>query len=155
MDVPYRLNVLYAEDNPDDVALFRYALRQSKATLRTVPNGDEAIRYFKGEGEYADRSRYPHPDILFVDWRMPVVSGRELLKWCKTSPEIQSLPVVVFAGSGLKLELDEARAMGADLVMSKQNRFAVLANCLDEILSILAKRPVAATASNAAALLSN
>jgi CheY-like chemotaxis protein len=136
--MPHRLKVLYAEDDPDDVTLFEYALHQIRPTLRTVSNGDEAIRYLQGEKEYADRSRYPLPDLLFADWNLPRVNGRELLGWCQQTSDFRSLPVVVLTGSAWQRELDEAKAGGAFLALAKPNSFRELADCLTEILRAVA-----------------
>ena len=61
--------VLYVEDNPDDVFLFRHAMRRShpNAILRTVLNGDEGVHYLTGVGRFEDRNHFPFPDLVFID----------------------------------------------------------------------------------------
>ena len=57
--------ILLAEDNPDDVLLAQIAFERAGLTPRlvVVSNGEEAIRYLKGEDPYADRSRFPFPNL--------------------------------------------------------------------------------------------
>ena len=58
--------VLLAEDNPNDVLLVRRAFQESKALnpVHAVGNGEEAIHYLAGEGQYADRDRLSFPGAL-------------------------------------------------------------------------------------------
>ena len=59
--------VLVAEDNPNDVFLVRRAFQENNTAnpVHAVGNGDEAIKYLAGEGQYADRAAYPF-SLLFL-----------------------------------------------------------------------------------------
>ena len=62
-------NILYAEDNPDDVIILSIAFRRAKipAALKCVDDGEDAIAWLKGDGVYSDREKYPLPDALLLD----------------------------------------------------------------------------------------
>ena len=52
-------NVLVVEDNLDDVELLRLASEKmpEAAAFHIVRDGEQALAYLKGEGQYADRQR--------------------------------------------------------------------------------------------------
>ena len=43
--------------------------------IRVTSDGDDAIAYLRGEGDYADRTRYPLPFIVILDWTFLLRSG--------------------------------------------------------------------------------
>lgn len=106
--------VLLAEDSRDDVYLIRRALHETGALnpLQVVDNGQQAIDYLLGEGEFADRTQYPFPVLFLLDLKMPVKDGLEVLRWLNRHPDIpQRLPVVVLSSSELPTETQMAYAM--------------------------------------------
>lgn len=106
--------VLLAEDNPNDVLLIQRALQETEARnpLRVVGNGQEAIHYLAGEGDFADRNAYPFPALFLLDLKMPVMDGLDVLRWLHQHPEIpRRLPVVVLSSTELPSETQIAYAM--------------------------------------------
>src|SRR5262245_8159884 len=93
--------ILLVEDNEDDVFLMRRALKEANIamTLRIVEHGQEAIDYLSGVGEFADRTKFPIPSIVFLDLRMPLASGQEVLAWMREQPEYQQTAVVLLTAS--------------------------------------------------------
>src|SRR5512136_803390 len=106
--------VLLAEDNANDVVLLRRAFAENKALnpVQAVGNGEEAIRYLAGEGNYSDRTAFPFPALFLLDLKMPVKDGLEVLRWLNQHPEIpKKLPVVVLSSTELPNETQMAYAM--------------------------------------------
>ena len=106
--------VLLAEDDPSDVLLVRRAFQENKALnlVQAVGNGEEAIQYLAGEGQFADRAAYPFPALFLLDLKMPVKDGLEVLQWLHDHPDIpRKLPVVVFSSAELPNETQIAYAM--------------------------------------------
>ena len=93
--------VLLVDDDPDDILLFRNALRKSPVLvkLQVVCDGHDAIGYLKGEGAFANRAQYPLPGIVLLDLHMPRVGGLVVLRWIRKQTSLAGLPVVVFTGS--------------------------------------------------------
>ena len=73
---------LLVDDSPDDRFLIKRAFLRAKILnpVYEVASGEEAIWYLHGTGKYADRTLYPIPDIIFLDLRMPRVSGLDVLR---------------------------------------------------------------------------
>ncbi len=117
------LQILLVEDNDDDATLFARALdsAQLKAALQTVSDGQQAIDYLAGMGIYADRRRYPMPQLVVLDLRIPIVDGLGVLTWRKTLPVLSRLPFVAF--SGAPREMERAIELGANRNFFKPNRF--------------------------------
>jgi CheY-like chemotaxis protein len=121
--------VLLAEDDPNDVLLIRRAFEESKALnpLRVVGNGDEAIQYLAGEGQFSDRAAHPFPALFLLDLKMPVKDGLEVLRWLHEHPEIpRKLPVVVLSSTELPNETQMAYAMDIQACIVKPLSYSEL-----------------------------
>jgi CheY-like chemotaxis protein len=106
--------VLLAEDNANDVLLIRRAFEENETSnpLHVVGNGQDAIRYLAGEGDFANRTVYPFPVLFLLDLKMPIMDGLEVLRWLHEHPEIpRKLPVVVLSSTELPNETQIAYAM--------------------------------------------
>jgi CheY-like chemotaxis protein len=66
-------HILLIEDNRMDVELILDAFREARLgnQIHVVRNGQEALDYLFGQGEYADRQAYPLPDLILLDLKMP------------------------------------------------------------------------------------
>jgi CheY-like chemotaxis protein len=113
-------DVLLADDSPDD----RFFLRKTVAhfarfrILAEVQDGAEAIAYLKGEVIFQDRAKYPLPQLLLLDLKMPRKDGFEVLQWLQ-SQSFPALTVAVLSGSTLENDQQRCRALGANAFYSK------------------------------------
>src|SRR4051794_7136001 len=108
--------ILLVDDNPHDVVLIRLAFRKVGIidTIHLVKDGAEAVRYIKGEANYADRNQFPAPTLVLLDLKMPQASGFDVLRWIRTQPELSRTVVVVMSGSKNDEDIDLAYSLGAD-----------------------------------------
>ncbi len=113
--------VLLAEDNDDEVMLFKRAFKHAEInhSLRVVHDGEEAIAYLNGEGKFADRSEHPFPVLLLLDLRMPRKDGLQVLRWMRGQPAIKSLPVIMLSNSEDKRSVDMAYELGVNSFIVK------------------------------------
>ncbi len=104
--------ILLVEDNRMDVELTMDAFRGARLgnTVHVARNGEQALDYLFGRGEYADRAAHPLPDLILLDLKMPGIDGFEVLRQIKAAPGLRRLPVVILTSS--KEEGD--RAMSYD-----------------------------------------
>ena len=114
---PEEAVILIVEDNEDDVFLMERALKAAKVTspYRVVSDGEEATRYLKGEGIYADRAKYPYPAVIFLDLKLPYMSGFEVLEWKLKNKELPPTIVIVITSSNEAKDLKRAYSLGAVL----------------------------------------
>lgn len=108
--------ILVVDDNPDDLDLLRLAFCRagSSCVLTPVLGGDAAIRMldtFETGGE--------RPDLVLVDWKMPGVSGRDVLRAIRARASLSGLPVLVFSSSDDPADVRAAYAAGATCYLTK------------------------------------
>ncbi len=112
--------VLVADDSDADRFLLKSAMQQAPRLqiIGEVADGVEAIEFLKGHGDYCDREKYPLPDLLLLDLKMPLQDGFEVLEWLQTQPR-RNLTVVVLTDSMKPEHIKRALDMGADLFQVK------------------------------------
>lgn len=124
-----RHTILLVEDNPVDILLMQRAFRNETFTntsLQIVRDGDAAVFYLNGDGEYSERDRYPLPAIILLDLKLPRRSGHEVLVWLKQQPELKRLPVVMLTSSKETLDVKRAYDLGVNSYLVKPLGFASL-----------------------------
>jgi CheY-like chemotaxis protein len=136
--------VLLVDDDENVSVLFRLIAEKAgyKIRLHAVDGGQEAIDYLAGFGPYSKRTDHPLPDLIILDLIMPGLSGYEVLDWRQSgSPEIRSIPVVVFSGCSRDRAESEALRRGASRFVAKPMDIAHFRNAIVEILSLAGARP--------------
>jgi CheY-like chemotaxis protein len=113
--------ILLVEDEANDVLLIRHAFRKAEVvvTVQIASDGDQAVAYLSGEGEYADRSRYPLPGLVLLDVKLPRRSGHEVLEWIRAQPVLRRIPVVVLTSSDVPDDRNRAYDLGASSYLVK------------------------------------
>jgi CheY-like chemotaxis protein len=93
--------ILLVEDNEDDIFLMTRIFQKEKiaASLQVVTDGRQAVHYLEGKGGFSDRIRYPIPNLVFLDLKLPYLNGFEVLARVRQIPDLRSLPVVILSSS--------------------------------------------------------
>jgi CheY-like chemotaxis protein len=96
--VSRQINILLVQSNPLDSMLTLEAFKTAGLTrgLHCVSDGEDALAYVQRKGRYANVTI---PDMIFLDLSQPRVSGLEVLRMIKSTPELVHIPIVVAAGS--------------------------------------------------------
>jgi CheY-like chemotaxis protein len=117
--------ILLAEDDEADILLVQNVFKAIGILnpLHVVRDGDEAIAYLKGEGQYANRSEYPLPSLLLLDLKMPRTNGFEVLQWIRSEPNLKALRVIVLTNSEQIHDVNEAYHLGANSFLVKPRDF--------------------------------
>lgn len=118
------LDILVAEDNPDDVFFLQEAFRKAgvRHNLRVVCDGVETLDYLKGENSYTDRAQNPFPNVLLLDLNMPRVNGFEVLELMRQDVQCKSLVVHVISASAREADVQRAYELGANSYIVKPSR---------------------------------
>jgi len=108
--------VLIAEDDDNDLFFLQRAFEAAnvKNPLCIVRDGQEAIEYLSGTGNFADRIKFPLPHLFLLDLKMPRKTGIEVLEWLSGQPKLRCLPIVVFSSSANRKDIDRAYELGAN-----------------------------------------
>ena len=115
------LNILLVEDNPDHAELVRRSLErfQFASFLHHVEDGEVALDFIFGRARYADRARFPQPDLVLLDLRLPRVDGFEVLRHVKGHPTLYALPIVVLTTSDAERDVAMAYEYHANSFVTK------------------------------------
>ena len=121
--------ILLVEDEENDAILMKMAFKTNNILnpVQWVQDGLEAIAYLNGQGAYADRARYPFPEVLILDLKMPRMNGLEFLAWIREHPEFRVIPTIIMTSSRQDLDIEKAYNLGANTYMMKPSSFEELA----------------------------
>lgn len=113
--------ILVVEDNEDDAFFMKRALRDAGIAnpVRILEDGQQAVDYLRGEGQFADRGQNPLPMIVFLDLKLPFKSGHEVLEWIRQQPQFAKLIVIVLTSSNEPVDLNRAYKNGANSYVVK------------------------------------
>jgi len=112
--------ILLADDDENDVFLWKRVLAKAgNFCVQVVHDGASAIRYLAGEGEFADRLRFPLPCCVILDLKLPERDGLEILEWMSARCDCSQIQTVVCSGSEHPLDRERAEKLGACSFLSK------------------------------------
>ena len=121
MPEPVLPTILLVEDTPSDAALIRRGFDKTNVLnpIVWVKNGQEALAYLSGLGQYGDRIRYPLPALILLDLDLPEMTGFELLQWKRTQPYVRRIPAVVLTIDKATSAVNAAYDLGASSYLVK------------------------------------
>jgi CheY-like chemotaxis protein len=125
------------DDDINDRLLFSSALKQSglQVDLFEATDGFAAMNYLLGHPDYADRKKFPLPDIVFLDLKMPGMDGFAVLKYIRANSKVKNLPVFILSNSMIISDAKAAYALGANAFYQKPSRYHDLVNLLRTALT--------------------
>ena len=120
-----QVEILLAEDNPEDAEMTLRALRRNNLAnkLHWVKDGAEALDYLFCTGAYAGRDASRPPKLVLLDIKMPKVDGIEVLRRLKANAATHSIPVVVMTSSDEERDVFESYRLGVNSYIVKPVQF--------------------------------
>ena len=92
-----RPKILIVEDDSDARRLYAIGLNQRGFEVKLAANGAEAVeRITSGE----------KPDVILLDWLMPLMDGREVLERLGGDRDTAQIPIIVISGQLAPERLD-------------------------------------------------
>lgn len=128
-------NILVVEDEKTDAVFIERAFSKSSfiGKINIVLDGQQALDYIRGLGEYRDRVQYPVPDLILLDLKLPKVSGLEVLKEIKVMKIMKRIPVVVLSASDQPKDIKDAYDYGANSYFVKKVKFSQFITMAEQI----------------------
>ena len=125
---PQIRNVFLAEDDEDDVLIFRLALHKLPIfiELKQAPDGDRLMELLREQ----------IPDIIFLDIKMRGKDGMSCIVDIRRNSEYNHIPVVMYTSLKGQKFVDECYSSGANFYLMKANSISQLAEKLKLIFSI-------------------
>ena len=104
-------NILYIEDNPDNMMLVQRALEARGYRLLKAVNGLSGV-------EIAEREAV---DLILLDINLPDIDGYEVARRLRRSEKSTLLhtPIIAITANALKGDAEKALDAGCDVYMSK------------------------------------
>jgi CheY-like chemotaxis protein len=148
-----KFRVLLIDDDADACLLFRSALLKSGLILDLVEvtDGFAAVNYLLGNQPYANRKRFPLPDLIFLDFKMPDIGGFRVLKVIRKELGLQNLPIVVLSDSTLEADRTAAYLNGASSFHKKPSRPQEMRSLLQGIIALWGYNPLSPSLRRATA----
>ena len=121
-----RLRLLVVEDQPENRQLLYKLLEPLGFELREAANGKEAVEIFEKW----------HPDLIWMDMRMPVMDGSEATRRIKQTEKGARTKVIALTAHALEDERREILASGCDDFIRKPYRDTEIFDALAKHLGI-------------------
>ena len=104
-------NILYIEDNPDNMMLVKRALESRGYRLLEAVNGLDGVSMAEKEPV----------DLILLDINLPDIDGYEVARKLRHSPKksLAYIPVIAITANALKGDAEKALSSGCDDYMSK------------------------------------
>ena len=113
--------ILLVEDNADDVELTQRAFKKSNILneLVVVSDGQEALDYLFGAGDYIGRKPVVMPHVVLLDLNLPRLNGLEVLRRMRADDRTKLLPVVILTTSSEEADILGGYSGGANSYIRK------------------------------------
>ena len=104
-------NILYIEDNPDNMVLVQRALEARGYRLLKAMKGMDGVLAAESE----------QVDLILLDINLPDIDGYEVARRLRSSVkrELARVPIIAVTANALKGDAEKALDAGCDVYMSK------------------------------------
>jgi len=127
-------NILIVENNYHETRLILESLKETgyKYSTHTVHYGRDALFLLNQEEKHPE-TRYI--DLILLDLGLNDIDGFEILKKVKSSPTLETIPVVILTSSNNPKDIDFAHKYGADKYIIKPCDFKECVKALKEVMA--------------------
>ncbi|MGZ8282460.1 MAG: phosphate regulon transcriptional regulator PhoB [Allosphingosinicella sp.] len=104
-----KAKVLLVEDDPALVELLSFHFARGEYEVDSTPDGEEALL----------RARESPPDVVILDWMIEGVSGIEVCRRLRRTPETAQIPIIMLTARGEEADRIRGFETGADDYVTK------------------------------------
>jgi two-component system, OmpR family, phosphate regulon response regulator PhoB len=104
-----RPSVLVVEDEPALLTMLRYNLEKQGFRVEEATDGQEALTRIAEE----------QPDIVLLDWMLPVMSGIEVCRQIRRNPATRELPIIMLTARAEEQDAVRGLNTGVDDYVTK------------------------------------
>ena|SRR5687768_1558350 len=122
------LIILFADDDPDDFYLLKDGL------LDVFPN--HTLHYISDGTRLVDTAKELKPDLIFLDYNMPLCDGTKCLQSLKEDPQLQHIPVVMYSTSSMGHSVNDSYNFGAARYLIKPFNYSAISSGLRIIFDL-------------------
>src|SRR3954468_2631058 len=114
------LRILYIDDDLDDHEIFGEVLKEI--------NPDAKVTYLLNARNILDHLKPPLPNIIFLDYNLPIINGIECLKQIRSKKEYDDIPIIFYSIYSDKVM--HAHENGANSFIVKQVKMDKIKNSI-------------------------
>jgi two-component system phosphate regulon response regulator PhoB len=103
------ITILIADDEPNQLELMDYNLRNAGFSIIKASNGLEALELIENHS----------PDLIILDWMMPKMSGIDVCRTLRSRSETKLLPIIILSARSEDSDKSLGLDTGADDYISK------------------------------------
>ncbi len=104
-----KTRILLIEDDENITELVRYNLERSNYVVDTAMDGEEGLM----------RASEEAPDLILLDWMLPNLSGLEICRRLRRSPETANVPIIMLTARADEPDRIRGLETGADDYVTK------------------------------------
>ena len=129
-----KMPLLLVEDSEDDLFFFKRLCKKAGVTnpLAVATDGQQAVTLLT-EGV---NGRQPIPQLIFLDLKLPLRSGFEVLEWLRTQAVLARTTVVVLSSSAEARDVERAYQLGAQGYLVKYPEVPVLLGVVQQVAEL-------------------
>jgi CheY-like chemotaxis protein len=100
-----------------------------------LTSGEEGLDFIFGRGKFYDKGKRKFPTVIFLDIRVPVIEGIEVLRHIKANEITRIIPVVVFASSIEEKEIINSYHLAVNSYVVKPAEVSQFAKLVHDIIN--------------------
>jgi adenylate cyclase len=120
--------ILIADDNPDNLDIFRTRLAAHKYEIITATDGEAALAAAKEK----------QPDVILLDIMMPKMDGVEVCRHLRADPSLPFMPIIMVTAKTSSQDIVSSLEAGADEYLTKPVDHGALVARVNSMLRIKA-----------------
>lgn len=126
-------NILVVDDNPGDIGLIRQVLEMVPNLVIHIAHSVMQAHAFLNKMPPYTIS--PIPDLIFLDLRMPLLPGFNVIPLVKRDSSLQKVKIVMFTSSSLSSDRIHCDALGADDYVVKPSDWNQWQSTVSQVLA--------------------
>jgi two-component system, response regulator len=129
------VEIILVEDTLSDAELTIRALKKQNLGDKLVHlrDGEKALEFLFGEGEYKERALSDLPKLVLLDLKMPKVNGLEVLARLKAENRTKKVPVIMLTSSKEDTDVEACYRLGANSYIVKPVNFDDFSKVVSDI----------------------
>lgn len=122
-------HILLIDDDEDEALLLGMAFQHC-----VKPTRIHQVMHFEQVVAFADTVQQT-PDLIFLDLRLPVTSGLDILAWIRNHNRLRNVPVVVWSHTASDDDIEQSNLRGGSYFLSKTADQSAMRQSVDHICS--------------------
>lgn len=127
------LDVIIADDDEDDIALFQEAIANITDRIKVTKVADGMQLMQKLKSSYL-------PDLIFLDLNMPRLNGFECLSEISSISDLKDIPIIIYSTSANHDQIEKTYNQGATFYLQKPSTFIDIKILLQKIFTFSANQ---------------